>query len=230
VAIADTAAGRLRTAVRTSTEQDGREDMAVIDSELPVDEAVDEGNADPQACAAESAADEADGGPAPRPKKAVSAAWRATLFGLAVIVALGALIGWFGFRARQSHQARAEQSQLVQAATQGALNLTTIDWQRADSDVQRILDGATGEFYDDFAKRSQPFIDLVKQTKSTTVGTVTEAGLESQTGGTAQVLVAVTVTTSNVGAPQPDPHEWRMRISVQRVGDQAKVSNVEFVQ
>jgi len=39
----------------------------------------------------------------------------------------------------------------------------------------------------------------------------------------------VTVTTSNIGAPQPDPHAWRMRISVQKVGDQAKVSNVEFV-
>ena len=65
--------------------------------------------------------------------------------------------------------------------------------------------------------------------KSTTVGTVTEAGLESQTADDAQVLVAVTVTTSNAGAPQPDPHAWRMRISVQKVGDQAKVSNVEFV-
>jgi Mce-associated membrane protein len=61
------------------------------------------------------------------------------------------------------------------------------------------------------------------------VGTITEAGLESQTADSAQVLVAVTVTTSNVGAPQPDPHAWRIRISVQKVGDQAKVSNVEFV-
>ena len=65
--------------------------------------------------------------------------------------------------------------------------------------------------------------------KSTTVGTITEAGLESETAGTAQVLVAVTVKTSNAGAPEQDPQAWRMRISVQKVGDQAKVSNVEFV-
>ena len=65
--------------------------------------------------------------------------------------------------------------------------------------------------------------------KSTTVGTITEAGLESETAGTAQVLVAVTVKTSNAGAPEQDPRAWRMRISVQKVGDQAKVSNVEFV-
>jgi Mce-associated membrane protein len=198
---------------------------AVIDSELPVDE----DNADGEDIAPEPAADDAAGGSPPVPKNPKSAPRRAMLLGLAVVVALGALGGWFGFRAHQSHQAQAERSQLVQAARQGALNLTTIDWQRADADVQRILDSATGQFYDDFAKRSRPFIELVKQTKSTTVGTVTEAGLESQPGGTAQVLVAVTVMTSNVGAPQPDPHSWRMRISVQRVGNQAKVSNVEFV-
>ena len=61
------------------------------------------------------------------------------------------------------------------------------------------------------------------------MGTVTEAGLESQTADTAQVLVAVTVTTTNAGAQQPDPHAWRMRISVQKAGDQMKVSHVEFV-
>ena len=70
---------------------------------------------------------------------------------------------------------------------------------------------------------------MVKQTKSTTVGTVTEAGLESEAAGTAEVLVAVTVKTSNTTAPEQDPRAWRLRIAVQKVGDQAKVSNVEFV-
>ena len=30
----------------------------------------------------------------------------------------------------------------------------------------------------------------------------------------AQVLVAVTVVTSNVGAPQQEPRAWRMRLTV----------------
>ena len=76
------------------------------------------------------------------------------------------------------------QSQLLQAARQGALNLTTIDWQHAEGDMQRILDGATGQFHDEFASRSQPFIEVVKQAKSTSVGTIAEAGLESEDGGT----------------------------------------------
>jgi Mce-associated membrane protein len=114
---------------------------------------------------------------------------------------------------------------------QGALNLTTIDFQHADSDVQRILDSATGTFYDDFQKRAQPFVEVVKQAQSKSVGTIAEAGLEPQsiTANGAQVLVAVTVKTSNAGAPEQAPRAWRMRITVQKVGDDAKVANVEFV-
>jgi Mce-associated membrane protein len=178
---------------------------------------------------AECSADDEDAAPGPSAHKPISAARRAMMLALAVAVVLAVLVGWLGFRAHQSEQVHTQRSQFLQAARQCALNLTTIDWQEAESDVHRILDGATGQFHDDFAKRAEPFIQVVKQAKSTTVGTVTDAGLESQTADSAQVLVAVTVTTSNTGAPQPDPRSWRMRISVQEVGDQAKVSNVEFV-
>ncbi|WP_285029991.1 mammalian cell entry protein [Mycolicibacterium sp. lyk4-40-TYG-92] len=153
----------------------------------------------------------------------------AAVAGLILVVALSALVGWLVVRTHRATGVDERQSQIVQAARQGALNLTTIDWQRADADVQRILDSATGEFYDDFAKRSAPFIKVVKEAKSTSTGSITEAGLESESGDAAQVLVAVAVKTSNVGAPEQQPREWRMRIAVQKVGDVMKVSNVEFV-
>lgn len=179
--------------------------------------------------AADSAEDDADSEPTPPPKKPIAAPRRATAFGLAMVVALAGLVGWLGFRVHQSHQAQAQRSQFLQVARQGALNLTTIDWQHADADVHRILDSATGEFYDDFARRSQPFIDVLKQAKAKTVGTITEAGLESETTDSAQALVAVSVQTSNAGESDQTPREWRMRIDVQKVGDQVKVSNVGFV-
>lgn len=162
-------------------------------------------------------------------KTAMSSVRLATLIGLVTVVALAGLVGWWGYRAYASLQAQDQRNQFLQAGRQGAVNLTTIDWRHADTDIRRILDGATGAFYDDFAKRSQPFVDVVKQTKSTTVGTVTAAGVESDTPREAQVLVTVSVKTSNAAVPEQDSRYWRMRISVQRVGDQAKVSNVEFV-
>jgi len=167
--------------------------------------------------------------PDEEPAKPKSVRRLAAVLGLVLVVALSALVGWLVVRTHRATQVDERQSQIVQAARQGALNLTTIDWQRADADVQRILDSATGEFYDDFAKRSAPFIKVVKEAKSTSTGSITEAGLESESGDSAQVLVAVAVKTSNVGAPAQEPREWRMRLAVQKVGDVMKVSNVEFV-
>jgi Mce-associated membrane protein len=163
------------------------------------------------------------------PKAPMSHVLVATIIGLVVVVSLAGIVGWLGFRAYDSHKADEQRQLFVQVGRQAALNLTTIDFEHADADVQRILDSATDTFYDDFSKRSQPFVDVVKQAQSKSVGSVTSAGLESDTGDNAQVLVAVTVKTSNAGAAEQQPRAWRMRILVKKVGDDAKVSNVEFV-
>ena len=147
-----------------------------------------------------------------------------------LVVALAGLVGWLGFRTYESQQLESKRELFLQVGRQGALNLTTIDWENAEADVQRILDSATGTFYDDFEQRAAPFIDVVKQAQSKSVGSVTEAGLESDTESEAKVLVAVTVQTSNAGAAEQQPRLWRMRVTVQDVGDdQVKVANVEFV-
>jgi Mce-associated membrane protein len=154
----------------------------------------------------------------------------AIVVGVVAVVASTSVAGWLGYREHQARQAQQQSELLIRVGRQGALNLTTIDYQHADSDIQRILDSATGSFYDDFAKRSKPFVEVVKKAQSKSVGTVTEAGLESQSGDEALVMVAVSVVTTNVGEPEAEPRHWRMRISVKKVGDDAKVSNVAFVQ
>lgn len=153
----------------------------------------------------------------------------ALIAGIVGVVALAALTGWLGFRTYESHQAEEQRNVFLQVGRQGALNLTTIDWENADADVQRILDSATGTFYDDFQQRAEPFVQVVKQAQSKSVGTIAEAGLESASEDQAQVLVAVTVQTTNAGAPEQQPRAWRMRISVQEIDGEAKVSKVEFV-
>ena len=153
----------------------------------------------------------------------------ALIAGLVAVVALAGLTGWLDFQAYQAKQTQDLRSLYLQVGRQGALNLTTIGYENAEADVQRILDSATGTFYDDFQRRAEPFVEVVKQAQSTSEGTIAEAGLESFSDDEAQVLVAVTVRTSNAGAPDQAPRAWRMRISVEKVGDEAKVSNVEFV-
>lgn len=153
----------------------------------------------------------------------------ATVAGAAVVVILAALAGWVGYQNHQEQKAAAQRDMFLEVARQGAVNLTTIDWQHADADMQRVLDSSTGAFCDDFAQRSKPFVEVVKNAKSASVGTVTDAGVESVTGDEAQVILAMSVKTSMAGQPDSAPRSWRMRLTVRNDGDQAKVSNVVFV-
>jgi Mce-associated membrane protein len=147
----------------------------------------------------------------------------------AVVAGLAGLTGWLGYQHYQSHQAQQRHNVFLQAARQAALNLTTISYREAGADVARILDSATGQFRDDFQQRSQPFIEVVNKAQSTSVGTIIDAGVQSEQDNQAQVLLAVNVDTSLAGTPEPQPRAWRMRVTVQRVGSGAKASNVEFV-
>jgi Mce-associated membrane protein len=153
----------------------------------------------------------------------------AMVVGLVAGVVLAALVGWLGFRAYEAHNLDAQRTLFVQAARQGAANLMTVDYQHADADAQRILDSATGKFYDSFARRRQSYIDNAKRTRSQLVGTVTDAGLETRNGDQGRVLVAVTVKSSDPAQNHQEPHFWRIRVTVTKAGDVAKVSDVVFV-
>jgi Mce-associated membrane protein len=179
---------------------------------------------------AEDTADVADQGTKRSLRHWVSGALRPVTVGLAIIVALAGLAGWLGYRVHQDRQVQAQRNLYVQVARQTAINLTTIDYAEVDADIKRVLDSATGAFHDEFQNRSKPFVEVVKKVQSKSEGTIAEAGLLTYTKDQAQVLVAVAVKTSMAAAPpDQEPRRWRMRLTVDKTGDTAKVSNVEFV-
>jgi Mce-associated membrane protein len=146
-----------------------------------------------------------------------------------VLVVLGGLFGWLGYRAYETRQAQQQRDLFLQVGRQAALNLTTISAAEAEADVARVLDTTTGKFHDDWAQRAPAFVDVVKKAQSKTEGSVTSAALESEASDRARVLVTVSVKTSSAGVPDERPRAWRMRVDVQKVGDGAQVANVEFV-
>ncbi len=98
--------------------------------------------------------------------------------------------------------------------------------------IKRVLDSAPSAFPRRIPEpgSGNPFVEVVKKVQSKSEGTIAEAGLLSYTKDQAQVLVAVAVKTSMAGAPaDQEPRRWRMRLTVDKTGDGAKVSNVEFV-
>lgn len=145
---------------------------------------------------------------------------------LGLLGVLAITLGFLDYRAREREDVRTE---MVAAATRGAVNLTTIDYERVDDDVQRILDSSTGVFRDDFEKRADSFKDAARKAQSKSVGTVAEAAVESVDGDQGRILVALTVMTSNRGVPEQGPRGWRTRIGVVKTDDGIKISQVEFV-
>ncbi len=146
------------------------------------------------------------------------------------IVALLGVGGWLGYRIYDDHQEQAQRNLYVQVARQTAINLTTINYTEVDADIKRVLDLATGGFHEEFQIRSKPFVEVVKKVQSKSRGTIADSGLLSYTKDQAQVLVAISVKTSMGTAPgDQEPRRWRMRLTVDKTGDSAKVSNVEFV-
>ncbi|OFB36629.1 hypothetical protein BA059_22730 [Mycolicibacterium sp. (ex Dasyatis americana)] len=164
-----------------------------------------------------------------------SGSWSQLRLALAVLVpavaVLGGLAGWYGYDMIREHKTLQEHQMLLQAGRQTAVNLTTIDSANVDADIQRILDSATGTFHDEFQSNAGPFANAIRISQSKTVGSVTEAGIESIDGDTAQILVTAAVKTSNAATAEQKPRLWRMRITVDRSrdGSGAKVSNVGFV-
>jgi len=170
-----------------------------------------------------------DGSADSGPSSKVWPPWRARRGMIAALVALVAITAFFGWRDVQVRRDEQLRASMVQAGRDGVLALTSIDHERVDDDVQRILDTSTGKFRDDFAQRAESFKDAARKADSKSVGTVVESGFESFDGDLGKVLVAMIVMTSNRGAPEQQPKGWRTRVSVIRDGGAFKVAAVEFI-
>ncbi|MBV8860680.1 MAG: hypothetical protein JO259_02310 [Mycobacterium sp.] len=150
----------------------------------------------------------------------------------AAIVTICGLLGVNGWMLWHHHdvlQKRQESAAFVAAARQGVVNLTSLDFNKAKEDVQRILDSSTGEFRDDFARRADDFASVVKDSKAVTQGSVAASAVESISKDSAVVLILGNERVTNLAGAKDEPRAFRFRVSVARDGDQLKISKIEFV-
>ena len=54
-------------------------------------------------------------------------------------------------------------------------------------------------------------------------------GVESMTDDSAVVLVSATSRVTNSAGAKQEPRSWRLSVNLERIGDQIKMSKVEFV-
>lgn len=156
-----------------------------------------------------------------------SVAWKA-----AVIILICAFVAASGYMMWQRHET-VERNQraanFIAGARQGVVNLTSMDFNKAKEDVQRVIDSSTGQFRDDFQARAKDFTTVVEQSKVVTEGTVNAAAVQSINGDFALVLVAATSHVTNAAGAKDAPRNWRLKVTVKNDGGQYKMSNVEFI-
>lgn len=158
----------------------------------------------------------------PRPRLAIVAA---------TVVVICALLGASGYMTWQ-HRAvvteRQRSAEFAAAARQSFLTLTSMDFNHAKQDVQRVLDNSTGKFKSDFQSRADDFTNTLEQSKMVTTGTVTAAAVESMTQDFAVVLVTATSQVTNIAGATQQPRPWRVSVTMTRDAGQIKMSKVEF--
>lgn len=148
---------------------------------------------------------------------------------VAIIVAAVAISGHSVRQHREAVTQERRAAEFAAAARQGVIALTTLDFARAQEDVQRVLDNSTGAFREDFAGRAEDFTSVIQQSQVATEGTVNAVAVESMTEDSAVVLVAATSKVTNAGGAQQEPRAWRLSVTITREGDALRMSAVEFV-
>ena len=146
------------------------------------------------------------------------------------------LLGATGYIVWQ-HQTAAElrrsAAEFTAAARQDVINLMSMDYTRAQESVQRVLDNSTGKFRANFDETADEFVKALQDEKIVTTATINDAAVEldSMTDESAVVMVSATSRREGRQAPkeQQQPQVWRVLLTLERDGDQIKMSDVEFV-
>jgi Mce-associated membrane protein len=205
---------------------------AVVEAQDADDVVVDVAVADDSAVADADAAAEDTAEPARRRRLRLPRVSLAVLGATLVVLLTLGFLGAGGYMMWQHRQNLAEQqrsAEFAAGARQGVVTLMSLDFNRAEDDVKRILENTTGDFRKDFESQAEDFAQVAQESKVVTEATVNAVAVQSMTQDTARVLLAVTTRVSNVQSQTQEPRSWRLAVDVARDGDQIKLAKVEFV-
>ncbi|TFV59723.1 hypothetical protein E4P42_07500 [Mycobacterium sp. PS03-16] len=148
---------------------------------------------------------------------------------LVILVAALAASGYMVWHHRQAVSEAQRGAEFAAAARQGVVSLMSLDFNKAQEDVQRIIDNSTGRFREDFQAQAEDFASVAQESKVITEATVNSTAVQSMSEDSAVVLVAATSRITNTTGARQEPRTWRLSVELEREGDRIKMSSVEFV-
>jgi Mce-associated membrane protein len=157
--------------------------------------------------------------------------WKALAATVAILctLALLALSGLMVWKHQGAEKLRQQQAEYAAAGRQSVVTLMSLDFNKAEEDVQRIIDNSTGQFKTDFESQAADFVKVAQDSKVITEVSVNSTAVESMSDQKAVVLVAASSRVTNTAGAQQEPRTWRLSVNLEREGDQIKMAKVEFV-
>lgn len=116
------------------------------------------------------------------------------------------------------------------AARAEALAFLTVDHRDMDPLVDAVLDGATGDFAEQYAAQRETLTDEAVRTEATSSPEVVAIGVGDQDEDSATVLVAANSTVTNSDTDgEGQVRYYRLKMRLVREGDRWLTSDLEFV-
>lgn len=126
--------------------------------------------------------------------------------------------------------ATAVRQEVAAAARAEAIAFLTVDHEDMDRLVTRVLDGATGEFAEQYAAQRRRLTREAVRNRATSSAEVVSLGVGDVADDAATVLIAANSTVSNASTEdEPQVRYYRLRLDLVRVDDRWLTSDVEFV-
>ncbi len=153
---------------------------------------------------------------------------------LAVLLPLavgGGVWSWQHDRHDRAVSARDEDRAAVRAATRLVSRWATVDYRELDGYFEGVLAGATGQFKDEFDQTQQVIRDGLTSEESVQVPTIPKggAGLLERDGDRARVVVTIDAVVTNKSTETPQPRQYRMVVTLQKVRGAWLTSKLEVV-
>jgi len=149
---------------------------------------------------------------------------------LAVLVL--ALLVTGGVLLSQWQEARAEDErrrEVLRAATAEVVAFTTLDYRDIEPSVDRVLEGATGDFKEQFESSRPQLEQLSRDNESVSEGRVLKAGVVSMDEDSATVVVVADSQVTNKSTDEPQPRHYRLQLDLVLEGDRWLTSDLQFV-
>ncbi len=150
---------------------------------------------------------------------------------LACVCIVGGVMSWRTHEARERAQVQQERyGDVLAAATDEAEAFINIRYDDARDSIDRVAEGATGEFKKQYSSSTEGVLQVLRQEKSVMEGKVLWAGVVDVDQDSATVIAATSGTVANRQTDnQPVARNFRLRLDLVLEDGRWLTNDLQFV-